>query len=151
PERVGALLEALRDGGDLENVTIELTEGAVVRHDNVVSSVLRTLRDAGLTLALDGFGVAYSSLSRLAELPVEWIKVDGTFTRDVPSVTSATRLLHSIGSLIEALGLRAIVEGIETDDQVVHMVQNGWLIGQGHCLAPPLPAAEVEPLLRLSP
>ncbi|HZO37280.1 MAG TPA: EAL domain-containing protein [Solirubrobacteraceae bacterium] len=151
PERISTLLSALRDGGDLESVTVELTEGAAVRHDEAVASVLWMLRDAGLTLSLDGFGVAYSSLSQLAELPVQWIKVDGTFTRDVPEVTAATRLLHSIGGLIEALGLRAIVEGVETERQVVHMVQRGWLIGQGHYLAPPMPAAEVEPLLRASP
>ena len=151
PDRVAHVLAALREGGELEDVTIELTEGAVVRHDQAVASVLWVLRDAGLTLSLDGFGVAYSSLSQLAELPVQWIKVDGTFTRDVPTVTSATRLLHSIGGLIEALGLRAIVEGIESERQVVHMVRRGWLIGQGHYLAPPMPADEVEPLLRVSP
>jgi diguanylate cyclase (GGDEF)-like protein/PAS domain S-box-containing protein len=151
PERVSSLLAQLREGGGLENVTIELTEGAAVRHDQAVASVLRTLREAGLTLALDGFGVAYSSLSQLAELPVQWIKVDSTFTHDVPGVSSATRLLHSIGGLIEALGLRAIVEGIENERQVAHMVQRGWLIGQGHYLAPPMAAADVEPLLRVSP
>jgi EAL domain-containing protein (putative c-di-GMP-specific phosphodiesterase class I) len=112
-----------------------------------MGNVLNALCHAGVTLALDDFGVAYSSLSRLADLPVRWIKVDRSFLRDVPTNDAAAALLQSILGLIDALGLSSIVEGVETEEHLRHLLDLGVTAAQGYYLAPPMPASEMEPLL----
>jgi len=151
PERIDGMLAALRTGGSLDRVTIELTESVVLREDAGTGAVIDALCDAGVTLCLDDFGVAYSSLSRLADLPVGWIKVDRSFLREVPGSHAATSLLNSILGLVGALGLNLIVEGVETEAHVDHLVAQGCQRAQGYLLGAPMPASELEPLLRASP
>lgn len=152
PGRVGRILECLDAGGvGLDRVTIEISESEVLREGGLVGDALRRLRDAGITLALDDFGVAYSSLSRLRDVPAEWIKVDKAFLRGVPEDPAATALLDAILGLLGALEARTIVEGVESSAQVRHLLGRGCETAQGFHLGRPMPAQALEPLLRASP
>src|SRR4051812_8410195 len=134
-----------------DRVVIELSESAALHDDLSVRAALQRMDEAGLTLALDDFGVAYSSLARLREVPTKWIKVDKTFLRGVPERPAATRVLDAILQLLEALEVRVVVEGVENAAQVDHLRARGCEAVQGYFLCPPIPAKDVEGLLRASP
>jgi predicted signal transduction protein with EAL and GGDEF domain len=152
PARVGRILDCLGRGElPLDRVTIEISESEALQTDGLVGAAVQGLAEAGLTLALDDFGVAYSSLSRLRDVPAEWIKVDRSFLKGVPEDPAATAIFDAILHLLSALDTRTIVEGVETPDQVRHLLERGCDAAQGFHLGPPMPAAEIEPLLRASP
>jgi EAL domain-containing protein (putative c-di-GMP-specific phosphodiesterase class I) len=138
--RVERILSLLTEGGmGLDRVTVEISEAAALDHD----AGLRRLHEAGVTLALDDFGVAYSSLSRLRDLPTAWIKVDRSFLAGVPADPRATRVLDALLRLLEALGCRTIVEGVESHEQLVHLQARGCDAAQGYLLGVPAPASEL--------
>jgi EAL domain-containing protein (putative c-di-GMP-specific phosphodiesterase class I) len=150
--RIERILELLL-AADLEpeRVAIEISESEML-HDNLgARAALRRIDAAGLTLALDDFGVAYSSLARLRDVPTQWIKIDKTFLRGVPERHSSTRVLDAMLQLLEALEVRVIVEGVESAAQVGHLHTCGCEAAQGYFLCPPLPAGDLEELLRASP
>ncbi|MCW2966514.1 MAG: hypothetical protein JWM71_286 [Solirubrobacteraceae bacterium] len=150
--RVERMLDCLGSPeADLHRVTIEISESEILRDDAVVREALHRLHAAGITLALDDFGVAYSSLSRLRDLPTTWIKIDRSFLVGVPADPVATRILDAILQLLEALESRVIVEGVETAEQVQYLMSHGCEAAQGYFLGRPMPAAELEPMLRASP
>jgi len=152
PGRVGRILECLgAEDMRLERVTIEISESEVLREGGLVGDALRRLRESGVALALDDFGVAYSSLSRLRDVPADWIKVDKAFLRGVPDDPAATALLDAILQLLGALEARTIVEGVESEAQVRHLLDRGCEAAQGFHLGRPMPAHALEPLLRASP
>jgi diguanylate cyclase (GGDEF)-like protein len=142
--RIERIITRLSEGGlGLDRVTVEISESDALRDDGATEAALRRLHGAGLTLALDDFGVAYSSLSRLRDLPTEWIKVDRSFLVGVPHDTRATRVLDAILQLLDALGSRVIVEGVEDEQQLAHLRARGCTAGQGYLLGMPVPAAEL--------
>jgi EAL domain-containing protein (putative c-di-GMP-specific phosphodiesterase class I) len=150
--RVDRILQCLGAGEmDLSRVTIEISESEALRNDATARAALHRLHGAGLTLALDDFGVAYSSLSRLRDLPTDWIKIDKSFLSGVPHEPTATRVLDAILQLLDALESRVIVEGVETADQLDYLRSRGCETAQGFYLCPPKPAAELEDMLRASP
>ena len=151
-KRIERILELLL-APDLspERVVVELSESKALHDDLAVRAALRRMDAAGLTLALDDFGVAYSSLARLREVPTQWIKIDRTFLRGVPDRPDATRVLDAILQLLDALEVRVVVEGVETAEQVDHLHARGCEAAQGYYLCPPLPAKDIDELLRASP
>ena len=149
---VERLLGHLRATGlNLDRVTIELSESQILRDDAVVQAALARLHEAGVTLALDDFGVAYSSLSRLRDLPAKWIKIDRSFLVGVPDDRAATRILEAIIQLLDALEVRLIVEGVETAEQDEHLRACGVEAAQGFYYGLPMPAAGLDAMLRASP
>ena len=84
-------------------------------------------------------------------MPTKWIKIDKTFLRGVPERHSSTRVLDAMLQLLEALEVRVIVEGVENAAQVDHLHARGCEAAQGYFLCPPLPAEDLEELLRASP
>jgi predicted signal transduction protein with EAL and GGDEF domain len=150
--RVERMLDCLDPAHtDLTRVTVEISEGEILRDDSAVRWALHRLHSSGVTLALDDFGVAYSSLSRLRDLPTDWIKVDRSFLAGVPGDPAAVRILDAILALLDALGSRVIVEGVETAAQVGHLLARGCETAQGYFLGRPMPAAQLEGLLLDSP
>lgn len=117
PERGDTLLTILRQAGlPPEHVQVEITEGALMREVDAAVQVLGRLRAAGVAIAVDDFGTGYSSLAYLSELPVQTLKIDRLFVRDLPA-DSACALLQAIVSVGRALDLAVICEGIERPDQ----------------------------------
>jgi EAL domain-containing protein (putative c-di-GMP-specific phosphodiesterase class I) len=134
-------------GADPARITVELTESALLQDDGDAEAVLGELRRLGLQLALDDFGAGYSSLSRLREMPMETLKIDRAFLREVPQSAEATAIVTAILSLARALGRTAVAEGVETEEQRAFLEAEGCAHLQGFLLGRPMPPAEVEKLL----
>jgi diguanylate cyclase (GGDEF)-like protein/PAS domain S-box-containing protein len=148
---VDRLLERLAEGGSFDRLTIEISESQILRDDAVVRAAVDRLVGAGVTLALDDFGVAYSSLSRLRDLPAKWIKVDRSFLAGVPGDRAATAVFEAIVQLVQALQLRAIVEGVESPGQASFLRRRGVEYAQGYFYGRPSPADELHQMLLAAP
>jgi EAL domain-containing protein (putative c-di-GMP-specific phosphodiesterase class I) len=114
----------------------------------VTEPVLRDLAAAGFRVAIDDFGAGYSSLARLRDLPVQMLKIDRSFLRDVPTRPEATAVVTAILELAGALGMDTVAEGVETAAQREFLVARGCTLAQGYLLGRPAPARDLEPLLR---
>jgi diguanylate cyclase (GGDEF)-like protein/PAS domain S-box-containing protein len=136
------LTEAIRHTeADPSQVVVEITETAAVA-DNLIIGRLHALRDAGLRIGLDDFGVGHSSLAALRSLPLDLIKVDRSFLvsadRD-PRADAIARMICQIG---QAFDVPVIAEGIETQEQLAFLADIGCVLGQGFLLATPAPPDE---------
>jgi diguanylate cyclase (GGDEF)-like protein len=134
------LAAARRHGLPLEALTIEITEKVVVEPG--VVPMLNRLVAAGVRIAIDDFGVGYSSLSYLADLPIGMIKLDRSFLRDVAVDPRSRSLARSIVALAKGLALDVVAEGVETDDQLRFVRSAGCLSAQGYWFSKPLPLHE---------
>jgi EAL domain-containing protein (putative c-di-GMP-specific phosphodiesterase class I) len=108
--------------------------------------ILWDLHDSGLRLAIDDFGSGYSSLSRLKHLPVDILKIDRSFVRDLPDQDAAS-IVSAIVQLAGSLGVVPLAEGIETEAQRTFLEARGCPMGQGFLFSRPAPAGEIEILL----
>jgi EAL domain-containing protein (putative c-di-GMP-specific phosphodiesterase class I) len=127
---------------------VELTESSAMAQPARTAPLLRDLHEAGFTLAIDDFGTGHSSLTRLRELPVDVLKIDRSFLRTVPGDGQAAAMVAAVLALGRALGMTAIAEGVETRAQHAFLVDHGCPLAQGFLLGRPMPADELELLLR---
>ncbi len=134
-------------GADPARLTVELTESALMGDHADAEPILCELHELGLQLALDDFGSGYSSLSRLREMPMETLKIDRAFLRDVPERGEAAAIVTAILALARALGRTAVAEGVETAEQRDFLVAQGCGLLQGFLLGRPMPVAEVEAVM----
>ncbi|MHB8296537.1 MAG: EAL domain-containing protein [Acidimicrobiales bacterium] len=131
-------------------LAIEVIEDGVVRDMASVPGILAELRGLGALVSLDGFGAGYSSLGRLASMPLDSVKLDRAFQEQActgAGPASMPGFIHSVVALVHSLGLRCIADGLETDDQVERARQSGCEMGQGFALGRPVPADEVAGFL----
>jgi EAL domain-containing protein (putative c-di-GMP-specific phosphodiesterase class I) len=143
-DRVAAAL--VRHGLEPEQLLIEVRESPMHEADRT-QAVIERLHRLGVKLALDDFGTEHSSLSRLRALPVQVLKVDRSFLRDVPDDAASAGIVRSIATLGAGLGMDVVAEGIETLEQLRFAADAGCRFGQGYHFARPLPAHELTPLL----
>jgi diguanylate cyclase (GGDEF)-like protein/PAS domain S-box-containing protein len=134
-----------------DRMMIEITESAVAREAVRHEPILAELHERGLRLAIDDFGTGHSSLGRLNQMSVTTLKIDRSFVADLPGDPSATVLVATMIRLAEGLGLHALAEGIETEEQLRFLVQHRCPLGQGYLFSRPVPAEEIAPLLRRFP
>jgi len=134
-----------------ERLCLEVTETVLVEHMAVVEGVVEAIRALGVRFAIDDFGTGYSSLSTLKHLPVDILKIDQSFLRNVPADETAGSIVWTIAHLGHRLGLSVIAEGIETAHQLDALVGYGCDVAQGYHLARPVPAEEVLPRLLQGP
>jgi diguanylate cyclase (GGDEF)-like protein/PAS domain S-box-containing protein len=127
--------------------TVEITESAAMADPLRTDPVLSDLVAAGVEIAVDDFGAGYSSLSRLRTMPVQVLKIDKTFLQAVPGDVQATAIVTAIIELAAALGMEAVAEGVENEEQRAFLVARGCPLAQGYLLGRPVPASEIEPLL----
>jgi diguanylate cyclase (GGDEF)-like protein/PAS domain S-box-containing protein len=140
PELPSMVAEVLRDAGlPPANLVIEVTESTVMRDARDAIEILSTLRRTGIQIAIDDFGTGYSSLGYLQTLPIDIIKIDRSFVASVekPFESALVRAVIEIG---DALSLRTVAEGVETEAQVEALIALGCQYGQGYLLAMPAPA-----------
>ena len=139
---VAAALEA--SGADPVEVDLEVTESALISDFDQARRALAGLRELGVRLGLDDFGTGWSSLSQLARLPFDFVKIDRSFVRDLETDQRTAALLESILTLCGTLGLDVIVEGVETASQLDHLEELGVRWVQGFLLGQPVPPALVD-------
>ncbi|MCW2616034.1 MAG: domain S-box/diguanylate cyclase protein [Frankiales bacterium] len=120
-----------RHGLDGASLCVEVTESAVVADAVVAAAALARLRRLGVTVALDDFGTGQSSLSQLARLPVDTVKIDMGFTQSAREDAGAQRLLTSIVRVCQSLALPVVAEGIEDQDLAALLSGMGGELGQG--------------------
>jgi EAL domain-containing protein (putative c-di-GMP-specific phosphodiesterase class I)/PAS domain-containing protein len=131
-------------GVDPGRLTVELTESSTLEDPALAEGLVRQLDALGLRVALDDFGSGYSSLSRLAELPVSTLKIDRAFLRGVPERPEAAAVVTAILQLARALGRTAVAEGVETQAQREFLARAGCPLAQGFLLGMPAPPEVVE-------
>ena len=119
---------------------LEVSEGFVMDHAEHAVSIFEQLRQMEVSLAIDDFGVGYSSLSYIKRLPLNHLKIDQSFVRDIPSNSHDTSIVRAIIALSKSLGLRTIAEGIEQPEQWDFLRTEGCNEGQGYLLGRPMPA-----------
>jgi EAL domain-containing protein (putative c-di-GMP-specific phosphodiesterase class I) len=128
-----------------------MTETVVVSDDDDTDSALRTLKALGVRLAIDDFGVGFSSIGYLQHLPVDILKIDRSFTKDIDASPRAAALVEAILVMGSALDLRVVAEGIERAAQVAQLQRVGCTVGQGYLFGRPQPLEDVVGLLRAGP
>jgi EAL domain-containing protein (putative c-di-GMP-specific phosphodiesterase class I) len=119
---------------------LEIVENALVGHEPTVDAVFEALGAAGVELAIDDFGTGYSSLSYLKRLPIDTVKIDQSFVRDVPASPEACAIVNAVVAMAHGLGLVVVAEGIETAAQLDFLRQAGCDRGQGYLFGRPEPA-----------
>lgn len=142
PACVELVLQALRDASfPPERLQLELSESAQITEDVGAVDRLRALKSEGISIAIDDFGVGYSSLSRLRHLPFDTLKIDGTFIRDMTTDTGSKAVVGAVISMGQNLGLEVIAEGVETEAQKAHLLAHGCTLMQGFLFAAAMPPA----------
>ena len=126
----------------------EVTEASILHDVDAATLVLNALRELGVTVALDDFGTGYSSLAYLRRLPIDALKIDHTFVRDLTTDPDDSQIVQAIIGLAETLGLTAIAEGVEAHEQVDYLRQHGCHAAQGFLYTVPLPAADIPAWLQ---
>ncbi len=144
PGRVGRILADT--GWSATRLCLEITEGTIMSRDKP-RRALDELNAMGIKLAIDDFGVGYSSLSYLQDFPVQTLKIDRSFTNGIPKNAGNVAIAKAIIALAKSLKLQVIAEGVETREQHNFLLNEGCQEGQGYLYSKPLPAAAIEQLL----
>jgi diguanylate cyclase len=134
-------------GIDGSSVCLEITERAVVRDIEITRKALQELKEIGVQIAIDDFGRGYAVLSHLESLPVDALKIDTAFVRDLGTSPGDLAIVRSIIGLGEAFELQVVAEGVETPAAALTLMRNGCQRAQGFLLSRPLPKNATESLL----
>lgn len=126
---------------------LELTEGAIIRDVQAAQATLGTLKEEGFQLSIDDFGTGYSSLSYLKRFPIDKLKIDRSFVHGLPADADDAAIVSAIIAMAQALRLKVIAEGVETEGQVEFLRAKGCDQAQGYYYHKPLPAEELVGLL----
>jgi diguanylate cyclase (GGDEF)-like protein/PAS domain S-box-containing protein len=141
-EGVRSILD--RSGADPGRLKLELTEGVVL--DNVQATIdkMHALKAIGVGFSMDDFGTGYSSLTYLKRLPIDVLKIDGSFVRDVVVDNNDAVIVQTILGMAKHLGIQVIAEGVETAEQLAFLKLHGCRNFQGYLFSRPLPLEEFE-------
>lgn len=148
PDLVNTIVGILAETGlEARNLELELTESVIMQDSDGVIETLRALKSIGVRLALDDFGTGYSSLSYLKRFPIDIVKIDQSFIRDVTSDPGDAALTRAIITMAHSLGLTTIAEGVETEGQLGFLASQQCDDVQGYLFSRPVPAATIDAIL----
>lgn len=149
PDVARTIAGALADSGlPPQMLELEITESSLMAPGTETEAMLSTLKELGVKLAIDDFGTGYSSLNYLRRFPVDKLKVDQSFVRDIPGNAKGMEVCAVVINLGKALGLEVLAEGVETEIQLAHLRRLGCDSVQGYLLGRPMPAQEMSAQLR---
>ena len=139
---------ALADSGLApDRLELEITESVLLQDNDTVRGILHQLRGLGVRISMDDFGTGYSSLSYLRSFPFDKIKIDQSFVRDMGQHDDSIAIVRAVAGLGRNLGMSTTAEGVETNEQLGRLRQEGCTEVQGYLFSRPLPASEVPRLL----
>jgi diguanylate cyclase (GGDEF)-like protein/PAS domain S-box-containing protein len=139
---------ALKETGfPAQYLELEITETAIMDNREHAMSILNNLHKQGIRLAIDDFGTGYSSLASLKYLPLDVLKIDKTFIDDIPSLQDDMVITSTIIAMAHHLGFNVLAEGVETQDQLTFLREQGCDSYQGYLYSKPVPASDFAKLL----
>ena len=144
------MLQDLVGRGDLgaDSLEIEITESGIMQNPELAVTNLNAIRDMGIGIAIDDFGTGYSSLAYLKRFPINILKIDRSFIRDITLDQDDTTIVKTILAMSEALNMRAVAEGVETQEQKDILAELGCAEGQGYLFARPMPCEDLISFFR---
>ena len=145
-----AMIETILTENDYpaELLDIEITESTAMQNADVSLAVMKRLRSMGVRISIDDFGTGYSSLSYLKRFPIDTVKIDQNFVRDLSDSTNDGAIITAVISMARALNLRVVAEGVETEAQLAFLRRENCEVVQGFLHSRPVSAAEFETSLR---
>ncbi len=143
-QSVAGIVDEFGLGG---SVCLEITESVVVQDIETTRITLAGLKSVGVQVAIDDFGTGYSVLSHLKSLPVDTLKIDKSFVRDLGSNPGDLAIVRAIIALADAFGLQLVAEGVETETAAMTLLRHGCYRAQGFLLSRPIPGDAMESLL----
>jgi len=146
PARVAEQLQ--RHSVPAAELTVEITESAMVTDPDRATSVLAALRALGVRISIDDFGTGYSSMSYLHTMPLDELKIDRQFTAQIFNTDNGAAIVAAIVQLAHASALEVVVEGIEDERTMLAIAGMGCEIAQGYHVCKPLPAGDVPAWVR---
>jgi diguanylate cyclase (GGDEF)-like protein/PAS domain S-box-containing protein len=146
PERIVAIAHEFDIAP--HQLEVELTESVAMQDSEQHVAKLHALRDLGVRVSVDDFGTGYSSLAYLRNLPIDYLKIDRTFVRDMNVDRNDAAIVRAIISMAQSLHLGTVAEGIETREHASQLLALGCSTGQGYFFSKPMPAHETNELLR---
>ncbi|ESS72232.1 response regulator receiver modulated diguanylate cyclase/phosphodiesterase [Methyloglobulus morosus KoM1] len=135
-------------GLDPRLLELELTESAIISDEGTVLAVLLSLKQMGVQLAIDDFGIGYSSLGRLKRFPIDRLKIDKSFVGDIGQDSGNGGIANAVIALAEGMGMKVTAEGVETDGQLDYLKNRRCHEVQGFLLSRPLTALQIEAFFR---
>jgi EAL domain-containing protein (putative c-di-GMP-specific phosphodiesterase class I) len=134
-------------GLDPKFLELEVTESLLMKRPDFTASILQTLRERGVQVAIDDFGTGYSSLSYLSKLPLDTLKVDQSFVRQITKTPNETSIVTAIIGMGKSLKLRVIAEGVETVEELKFLEALGCDEAQGYLFSRPVTSDKFEALV----
>ena len=149
------LLDDIEEVLNIHNITpsslmFELTEDAILNSDEDDLEVLQALRELGVRLVLDDFGVGSSSLSKLIKLPFHQIKIDKSFIKEISSNDEERNMVRAVIDIARDFGFDVIAEGVESESQFDFLKKNGCMKYQGYLIGKPMPIEDFEKILAIN-
>jgi diguanylate cyclase (GGDEF)-like protein len=139
----------VRDTGcDAASLALEITETAVMENPQAAVAIFRQLNEMGVRLAIDDFGTGYSSLAYLKRFPIDSLKIDRSFVRDITRDADDAAIVHAVIALAHSMKLKVVAEGVEDTRQLQFLREHGCDQMQGYYFSKPIPAGDIEQLLR---
>jgi diguanylate cyclase (GGDEF)-like protein len=147
PGFAASFLKLVQDSGfDPARLTVEVTEGGLIDDLAAAAALLAALRQGGLRVAIDDFGTGYSNLAYLKALPLDYLKLDKRISQDIAGSTRDRIVVRSVIDMARSLGLDVVAEGVETEEQLTLLAQEGCTLYQGFLCSPPV---STEALVKL--
>lgn len=147
---IGVVKDALQFGGiSPKYLELEITEGTIMRNPDEAIRTLHILKEMGIQVAIDDFGTGYSSLNYLKQLPLDFLKIDQSFVRNLSSNHSDRAIIRAVIAMAHSLNLKVIAEGVETLEQLAFLREHGCDELQGYLFSQPVAAEEFSGLLKM--
>jgi EAL domain-containing protein (putative c-di-GMP-specific phosphodiesterase class I) len=132
---------------DVKHLEIELTESQLMSKTDETIEILKKISELGIKIAIDDFGTGYSSLSYLKRLPIDVLKIDRSFIKDIPFENNDVEVTKAIIAIAKSLKFSTVAEGVETIEQLEFLKANGCDVIQGYYYYKPMNADDLEELL----